>query len=152
MSIALHLYEELSKAKDDQARARIIAEALEQLEERFPQVRDLATQTQLRETELRLKKEIEQIRLELEQLRQQGLHTKLELENRIDQTRLELEKQIEETRLGLEKQIEQVKLEIKAVEVRFTQALHRQTLWIIGSVGAIIGLIRILEWFLTHLA
>lgn len=141
MSIALHLYEELSKAKDDQARARIIAEALEQLEERFPQVRELATQTQLRETELRLKKEIEQIRLELEQLRQQGIHTKLELENRIDQTRLELEKQIE-----------QVKLEIKAVEVRFTQALHRQTLWIIGSVGAIIGLIRILEWFLTHLA
>ncbi|MDD5036729.1 MAG: hypothetical protein PHE55_18515 [Methylococcaceae bacterium] len=44
-----------------------------------------------------------------------------------------------------------VRLEIRDVEVKLTQAIHRQTLWMIGSVGAVIGLIRLLEWFLVHL-
>jgi hypothetical protein len=37
------------------------------------------------------------------------------------------------------------------VEVRLTQAIHRQTLWMIGSVGAVVAGIRLLEWFLAHL-
>ncbi|MDD5035036.1 MAG: hypothetical protein PHE55_09780 [Methylococcaceae bacterium] len=46
-----------------------------------------------------------------------------------------------------------VRVEIRdvEVEVKLTQAIHRQTLWMIGSVGAVIGLIRLLEWFLVHL-
>ncbi|WP_188114783.1 hypothetical protein [Methylococcus geothermalis] len=52
--------------------------------------------------------------------------------------------QVRETELRLQK-------EIKEVEVRLTQAIHRQTLWVVGSVGAVVGLIRLMEWFLTHL-
>lgn len=65
MSAALQLYEQLTEAPDDKTRARLIAEAFDVLEARFPQIGDLATQGHLRESELRLQKEIEQIRAEL---------------------------------------------------------------------------------------
>ncbi len=114
MSVALRLYEQLSEAQDDKTRARLIAEAFAQLEDHYPPVKDLATQGQVRETELRLQKEIREV----------------------------------EARLRLE--IEKVRLEIREVEVRLAQAIHRQTLWVIGSVGAVIGLIRLLEWLLVQ--
>jgi hypothetical protein len=98
MSAALKLYEQLTEAKDDKTRARLIAEAFDELEDRFPQLADLATQGHVRESELRLQKEIELLRVDL-----------------------------------------------KALEVRLTQAIHRQTLWVVGAVGAIVGLIRLLD-------
>ncbi len=130
----IELYEKLSSAPDDKTRARIIAEAFETVEEQYPQLSDVATRQNLRETELRLLKEIEQVRGELKE------------------TELRLQKEIETVRLELQKEIDQVRLEIKAMEIRLTQAIHRQTLWIIGSVGTIIALIRLLEWLLNHLA
>lgn len=69
MSVSLRLYEQLSEAQDDKSRARVIAAAFEQLEDRYPPLTDVATQGQLRETELRLQKEIEQVRRDIEQLR-----------------------------------------------------------------------------------
>jgi molecular chaperone GrpE (heat shock protein) len=54
-----------SSAPDDQTRARLIAEAFERMEERYPEITDLATASQVRESELRLQKEIEQVRAEL---------------------------------------------------------------------------------------
>lgn len=124
MSIAaLHLYEQLTEAPDDKARAKkAIAEAFSQLEDRYPHLEEVVTQRNLSETELRLQKEIEKVRLE-----------------------------IRTVEANLQKEIEKVRLEIKEVEVRFAQALHRQTLWLIGSIGAVIGGIRLLEWFLSHL-
>jgi hypothetical protein len=65
MSAALRLYEQLTEAKDDKTRARLIAEAFDELEARFPQLTDLATQGHLRESELRLQKEIEQVRADI---------------------------------------------------------------------------------------
>ena len=62
---ALHIYEQLTDAPDDKARARIIAEAIGQLEDRYPQLREVATQPQLRETELRLQKEIKEVEARL---------------------------------------------------------------------------------------
>ncbi len=62
---ALHLYEQLTDATDDKTRARIIAEAIGQLEDRFPQLKEIATQPQLRETELRLQKEIKEVEARL---------------------------------------------------------------------------------------
>ena len=62
MTSVVELYEQLASAPDDKTRARLIAEAFERMEERYPEVKDLATQTHLRETELRLQKEIEQLR------------------------------------------------------------------------------------------
>ncbi len=162
MPSVIELYEKLSSAPDDKTRARIIAEAFETLEERYPRLSDVATRQDLSETELRLIKEIEQVRSELketelnlqkeiEQVRAEIKETELNLQKEIEQVRAE----IKETELNLQKEIEQVRadlrLEIKAVEVRLTQAIHRQTLWVIGSVGAIITLIRLMEWFLEHL-
>ena len=122
MSVALRVFEQLTEAGEDRTRARVIAEAFEHLEERYPQLKEVATQGQVRETELRLQKEIK------------------ELDARIESVRLE----IKEVEVKLTK-------EIKDVEVRLTQAIHRQTLWVIGSVGAVLGGIRLLEWFLAHL-
>jgi wyosine [tRNA(Phe)-imidazoG37] synthetase (radical SAM superfamily) len=127
MSAALRLYEQLTEAKDDKTRARLIAEAFDELETRFPQLADLATQGHVRESELRLQKEIELVRKEIK-----------EVEGR-------LLKEIKELEGRLLKEIAQIRVEAKALEVRLTQSIHRQTLWIVGSVGAIVGLVRVLD-------
>jgi len=123
MSVALRLYEQLTDAGEDKQRAKVIADAIEQIEERMPDGRDLATQGHVRESELRLQKEIK------------------EVEGR-------LQKEIKEVELGLRKEIEGVRLEIKEAEVRLVNIIHRQTAWVIGAVGAIVGLIRLLDHFL----
>ena len=131
MSAALRLYEQLTEAKDDKTRARLIAEAFDELEARFPQLADLATQGHVRESELRLQKEIKEVeaRLQLEIREFEGT----------------LQKELKELEGRLSREIEQIRLEMKALEVRLTQAIHRQTLWIVGSVGAIVGLVRVLD-------
>ena len=83
MTSSVALYEALTSATDDRARARVIAEAFERLEERYPHLPDLATQAHLRETELRLQKEIEQIRAELRE-------TELRLQREIEGVRREI--------------------------------------------------------------
>ncbi|NEX22910.1 DUF1640 domain-containing protein [Thiorhodococcus mannitoliphagus] len=65
MSSSVALDEALATAPDERARAKVIAEAFEQLEERYPNLSNLATQGHVRETELRLQKEIEQVRADL---------------------------------------------------------------------------------------
>ena len=54
MNSSVALYEALTSAPDDRARARVIAEAFERLEERYPHLPELATQGHVRESELRL--------------------------------------------------------------------------------------------------
>ena len=54
MSVALRLYEQLTEAGEDKTRAKLIAEAFEQFEERYPNLKDIATQGPVRESELRL--------------------------------------------------------------------------------------------------
>jgi hypothetical protein len=44
-----------------------------------------------------------------------------------------------------------VELKLQQTEVRLLRTIHRQTYWIIGSIGTIIGFIRLLDWFLTTL-
>ncbi|EFI33362.1 conserved hypothetical protein [Desulfonatronospira thiodismutans ASO3-1] len=61
----IDLYDSLLAAEDERARARIIAGAFERLEDRYPELKDLATASGVRESELRLQKEIEQIRAEM---------------------------------------------------------------------------------------
>ncbi|AAU92097.1 hypothetical protein MCA1921 [Methylococcus capsulatus str. Bath] len=51
--------------------------------------------------------------------------------------------QVGETGLRLQKEIEEG-------EVCLTQAIHHQTLGVVGSVGTVAGMIRLLEWFLAH--
>jgi Zn-dependent M32 family carboxypeptidase len=94
----IDLYDSLLDAKDDRTRAKIIASAFESLEDRYPELRDMATASGVRETELRLQKEIEQVRADLskdiEQLR-------ADLSKDIEQVRL----RIEEVRADLSRQI-----------------------------------------------
>jgi ribosomal protein S12 methylthiotransferase accessory factor YcaO len=123
MRSSVALYEALTSATDDRARARVIAEAFERLEERYPHLPDLATQAHLRETELRLQKEIEQVRAELKA--------------DIEQIRAELR----ETELRLQKEIEGVRREIVQVKVDLLK-------WLVplmfAQVAAIAALVKLL--------
>lgn len=134
MSVALRLYEQLTEAGEDKTRAKLIADAFEQLEDRYPHLKEVATHGHVRESELRLIREIHE------------LDGKLQKE--IEGVRLE----IKEVERRLQTEIKEVEIQIKNTEIRLTQAIHRQTLWVIGSVGAVVGGIRLLEWFLAHLS
>jgi hypothetical protein len=98
MSSVVALYEALSNAPDDRTRARVIAEAFERLEDRYPHLSELATQGHVRESELRLQKEIEQVQANL----------KLEIE----QLRSEVKREIEQLRSELKLDIERVKIDL----------------------------------------
>ena len=113
MTSVIELYERLSAATDDKTRARIIAEAFEALEERYPNLSDIATKTHLSETELRLAKEIEETRGEIKE-------TELRLAKEIEETRGE----IKETELRLAKEIEETRGEIKATELRLAKEIE----------------------------
>jgi len=110
MPSSVALYEALTSAPDERARARVIAEAFERLEERYPHLPDLATQAHLRETELRLHKEIEQIRADLKA--------------DIEQVRAELKADIEQVRAELKADIEQVRAELRETELRIRKEIE----------------------------
>ena len=82
-SSVIELYDRIREAPDENVRARIIAEAFEQVERRYPAMTDLATNAALRESELRLLKEIEQLRgefrVQIEQLRSEIYRTRLDV-------------------------------------------------------------------------
>jgi DNA anti-recombination protein RmuC len=107
MTSVVALYDALTTAPDDRARARLIAEAFERLEERYPHLADLVTQGYLRESELRLQKEIEQVRADLR-------ITELRLQKEIEQVRADLKADIEQGRVELKADIEQVRADLKA--------------------------------------
>ena len=107
---ALHLYEQLTEAPDERTKARIIAEAFGQLEERYPNLKDLATQGQVRESELRLQKEIKEV---------EG-----KLRKEIESVRLEVE--------GVRLEIEGVRLEVKGVEVKIAETNAGLVRWVVG--------------------
>jgi len=125
----IELYEKLSTAPDDKTRARIIAEAFEALEERYPNLSDIATRQNLRETELRLLKEIEQVRLEIEQVRSELTkeieQVRGELTKEIEQVRSDLTREIEQTRADLRIEIEKVRSETRQVEARLRVEIEK---------------------------
>ena len=112
MSAALKLYEQLTEAPDDKTRARLIAEAFDALENRFPQLADIATQGHVRESELRLQKEIK------------------EVEGRLQREIKEVQKEIREVEGKLGK-------EIKQVEVNLMRAMNAQTRWMLGGLAVL---------------
>ncbi|MDZ7762155.1 MAG: hypothetical protein U5L00_18120 [Desulfovermiculus sp.] len=121
----IDLYDSLLAAEDERARARIIANAFERLEDRYPEIKDMVTASGLRETELRLQKEIEQTRLRIEEVRS-------ELGKDIEQVRADLSKEIEQVRLRIEevrselgKDIEQVRLRIEEVRADLTKEIEQ---------------------------
>ena len=135
MTSSVALYEALTSAPDDRTRARVIAEAFERLEERYPHLPDLATKGHVRESELRLQKEIEQVRAELRE-------SELRLKKEIEQVRADLSKEIEKVRSDLSKEIEQIRAEIARAKVDMLK-------WIvplmIGQVVVIAALVKLLS-------
>jgi hypothetical protein len=127
MGSVVELYDALASAQDERARARVIAEAFERLEERYPHLPDLATQGHVRESELRLQKEIELVRSELKE------------------TELRLQKEIVQVRADLTIQIEQLRGEVRTAIERSRNSL---LMWLIplmfAQVGAIAALIKLL--------
>ena len=132
MTSVIQLYEQLSSAPDEKTRARLIAEAFERMEERYPEVKDLATQSGLNETELRLQKEIEIVRKEL-------VEAEGRLGKEIELVRKEIEtvrKEVVEVEGRLAKEIEQV----RASTLRWLVGLMTgQTALIIAALFAIAG-------------
>ena len=111
---ALHIYEQLTDAPDDKTRARIIAEAIGQLEDRYPQLKEVATQPQLRETELRLQKEIKEV--------------EANLQKEIQQTRLE----IKEVEARLSKEIHTLDLKIAENTSKIAETKAELVRWVVG--------------------
>ncbi|MDZ7752061.1 MAG: DUF1640 domain-containing protein [Gammaproteobacteria bacterium] len=96
MPSVVEFYEQLASAPDDKTRARLIAEAFERMEERYPEVKELATQSGMRETELRLQTNTTEaegrLRLEIERLR-------AEVTREIESLRAELTREIAQTKV-----------------------------------------------------
>jgi SMC interacting uncharacterized protein involved in chromosome segregation len=170
MTLAFKLAEQVNDATDDRTRFRLIVDAIRELEEGWPRPGEIARGADVRETELRLqkeievvRKEIEVVRKEIEVVRKEIKETELRLQKEIEvvrkeikETELRLQKEIEvvrreikETELRLQKEIAQVRVDLKSTEANLRTAMHRQTVWIIGAIGAVTGLVRLLDWLLA---
>lgn len=123
----IDLYDSLLAAKDERARAKIIASAFERLEDRYPELKDMATASGVREAELRLQREIEQTRLRIEEVR-------ADLSKEIEHVRSDLSKEIEHVRSDLTQEIARCKHDI----LRWTVGLLFAQL--ITILAALIGI------------
>jgi chromosome segregation ATPase len=137
MSAALDLYAKLTETSDDKERARLIADAFDALDARFPHLNDLATQGHVRESELRLQKEIKGVELQIREVEGR-------LQKDIKEVEARLQKEIKEVEARLQKEIKAVELKISQVEVRISEVevnLHKamaaQTRWLLGGLAVL---------------
>ena len=146
MGYALKIYEAFREYGEE--KARILAEAFEELEKRYPQILDMATKKDLTETELKLTKEIEQVRKEMkemelrlqgeiEQVRKEMKEIELRLQGEIEQVR----KELKETELKLTKEIEQVRREISETKASLVKWMF---LFWTGQIIAFAGLLKLM--------
>jgi SMC interacting uncharacterized protein involved in chromosome segregation len=144
MSAALDLYAKLTETSDDKERARLIADAFEALETRFPHLHDLATQGHVRESELRLQKEIKGVELQIREVEARLQKDIKEVEARLQKDIKAVELQIREVEARLQQEIKAVELKIGQVEVRVSEVevnLHKamaaQTRWLLGGLAVL---------------
>ena len=96
--MAVKVYEAF---KDDEKKAKVLSEVIDELESRIAPLRDVATKGDLEVTKLALQKEIEQVRKEIEQVRGEVAGVKLSLQKEIEQVRLSLQKEIAEVKASI---------------------------------------------------
>ena len=101
MGLAVKIYEAF---KDDETKARVLADVIESLEQ-IIKVNEVATRSDIKNTELALTKEIEQIRKDMKE-------TELKLTKEIENVRADLSKEIEKVRADLSKEIEEVRADL----------------------------------------
>ena len=70
-----------------------------------------------------------------------------EIDARVKESELRLLKEIKE----IEGKVKDTEGKIKDTEIRLMQAIHRQTLWVVGSIGTLFTVIRLLDWFLARM-
>jgi hypothetical protein len=128
MSIALVLYEQPNEAGEDKTRAKLITDACDRLEERYPQQIKVAIQSQVRKTELRLQKEIESVRLDIG-----------EAEGRLRKETEPVGLKITEAEGSPRKGAESFRLQVGETGDRLVNAKHRQAPWRIAAIGLSIG-------------
>ncbi len=138
-SYIINLYDSLLNAPDERAKARIIATAFEELEDRYPELRDLATAGGVRESELRLQKEIEQVRADLTERIEQ---VRADLTERIEQVRTDLTVRIEQVRADLIARIEQVRTDL-------TRSIHETKTELQAAIHK--GNMTVLRWTVSLL-
>ena len=116
---------------------------------------ELTLQKEIKEVELTLQKEIEGVRKEIKEV-ELTLQKEIEgVRKEIKEVELTLRKEIqgrEEVELTL-KEIKEVELnlqkEIKDAELRTRKAMHQQTIWLVGAVGTVVGLVKVLDWLMA---
>jgi len=101
MGLAVKIYEAF---KDDETKARVLADVIESLEQ-IIKVNEVATRSDIKNTELALIREIEQIRKDMKE-------TELKLTKEIEDVRADLSKEIEKVRADLSKEIEKVRADL----------------------------------------
>ena len=121
MKLATRIYEAF---KDDEEKARVLAEVVEELESRLIPLGELATKGDIEVTKLTLQKEIEQVRLSLQK--------------EIEQVRGE----VEQVRLSLQKEIEQVRREVEQVRASIIKWVAGLLVAQTGVIVAVITLLR----------
>ena len=109
MSLAVKVYEAF---KDDERKAKVLSEVIDELESRIAPLRDVATKGDLEVTKLALQKEIEETRLSLQKEIEEVRKEIEQVRGEVEQMRLSLQKEIEQVRLSLEKRIEEVKASV----------------------------------------
>ena len=170
MGIALNLYEKLTEATDDKTRAKLIAEALEWVEEKAANSENTATHANVRESELRLQKEIKEtegrlqleiketegrLQLEIEVVRKEIKETEGRLQLEIEGVRKEIKETEGQLKLeieGVRKEIKEIegrlKIEIKQVEVNLLKAINGQTRWFLGGLAILGVLFKMMDVFI----
>ena len=143
-----------------QKQTNALADAFEQAETRWPEVKDIATGTQLNALQLshnefalktnlaieELKKETQALRLEVESVKKETQALKLEIESSKKETQA-LRVDVE----SVKKEIQLLRLEIRDVELRltnkindisdkFSKSLLQHTTWTIGTIVAFISI------------
>jgi vacuolar-type H+-ATPase subunit I/STV1 len=138
----LRIYEEVVRVTNNKELAHVIAEAFDELDNRYPGLGEVATKTILSETELRLIKEIESVRLEIKEVESK-------LAKEIESVRLE----IKEVESKLAKEIESVRLEIKEVESKLAKEIKELELKLLDKINSqTTKTVAILSGYITFVA
>jgi hypothetical protein len=138
MSLALKVY---TAFKDDEAKAKILAEALDEMLEEIRKNNQSKNEAATRD-------ELQQANLNL-QLGIKEVEKNLTVE--IEKTHVEIEKvraEIKEVEKNLMVEIEKTHVEIEKTRSDLMKHMNRQVIWIIGSVSVIIGALKALDYIL----
>jgi len=151
--VSLKILEALmQKDLTDEDKAKIIAEGFAELETRYPDLKDIATKTNLSETELKLIKEIKELEAktskEIKELDLKIADVELRLSKEIKDVEFKLSKEMKEVESKLSKEIKELDLKIADVELRLSKEIKETksdllkwsfTFWI-SQMAALIGI------------